>query len=254
MSAGRGAAKALARIPKKSVVASVCEQLEEQIFTGAFPSGKALPPERELCRMLGVSRTPVREALARLERAGLVAVRHGGETMVLEFRETAGLDLLPRMAIDPTGRVRLDVMRACIEMRAALAPEIARLCAQRAPLAYEHKLRQVIAEMEAVNAHSAQGLATLQELSMRFWSIVIEGTDNIAYQLAFNSLRRVYGGMREQVAKAMADELSDLDGYRALARAIGARAADSAALAAREHVALGLEPMLELFRGKKRRS
>jgi len=100
-------AKVLTRIPKKSVVAAVCEQIEEQIFSGEFAAGRALPPERELCRMLGVSRTPIREALARLERAGLVAVRHGGETMVLDYRETAGLDLLPRLAFDAAGRVRV---------------------------------------------------------------------------------------------------------------------------------------------------
>lgn len=53
--------------------------LRDRIFSGDYPPGARLK-ERELCADLEVSRTPVREALRRLEADGLVQIepRRGG--------------------------------------------------------------------------------------------------------------------------------------------------------------------------------
>lgn len=53
--------------------------LRDRIFTGDYPPGSRLK-ERQLCQDLEVSRTPVREALRRLESEGLVQIepRRGG--------------------------------------------------------------------------------------------------------------------------------------------------------------------------------
>src|SRR5262252_3716050 len=87
----------LDRIARQPLSAAVFDQLAERIIRGAFAPGAALPSERQLCAELGVSRTAVREALARLAQLRLIQVRHGGETRVLDFRATAGLDLLPHL-------------------------------------------------------------------------------------------------------------------------------------------------------------
>jgi DNA-binding GntR family transcriptional regulator len=53
---------------------------------GAIVEGVLEPGERlvdaELCRWLGVSRTPIREAIARLEQTGLVVTKPGRSTIV----------------------------------------------------------------------------------------------------------------------------------------------------------------------------
>ena len=48
-----------------------CDKVRELIVTGELPSGKE-SPERELCEMFGVSRTPLREALKVLAADQLV--------------------------------------------------------------------------------------------------------------------------------------------------------------------------------------
>jgi DNA-binding GntR family transcriptional regulator len=73
--------------------------LREQVFTrlrAAIVDGTLEPGERlhdaELCRWLGVSRTPVREAIARLELAGLVVVKPGSSTVVSPLDQRAARD------------------------------------------------------------------------------------------------------------------------------------------------------------------
>ncbi len=54
-----------------SIADQVFEILEKDILTGEYPRGEVLT-EVKLCEKLGVSRTPVREALLRLEQEHLV--------------------------------------------------------------------------------------------------------------------------------------------------------------------------------------
>jgi GntR family transcriptional repressor for pyruvate dehydrogenase complex len=60
------------------------EQLATTIRLGVYPQGTVLPPERELAKRLGVSRSTLREAMAALREAGLVETRRGrgGGTVV----------------------------------------------------------------------------------------------------------------------------------------------------------------------------
>ncbi len=58
------------------------EELNARIASGELEPGSLIPSERELARRLGVSRTTVREALARLEHRGLVVRELGRGTFV----------------------------------------------------------------------------------------------------------------------------------------------------------------------------
>ncbi len=82
-----------------SEVAAPRTSLREQVFArlrAAIVDGTLEPGERlhdaELCRWLGVSRTPVREAIARLDLAGLVVVKPGSSTVVSPLDHRAARD------------------------------------------------------------------------------------------------------------------------------------------------------------------
>ncbi|WP_367128889.1 GntR family transcriptional regulator [Saccharothrix sp. HUAS TT1] len=60
---------------------SVYDEVRDLIVLGAYPAGQPVA-ELELCARLGVSRTPVREALRRLESDGLVRAARRGVTVV----------------------------------------------------------------------------------------------------------------------------------------------------------------------------
>lgn len=71
------------RANRSKVYEQVAEQLQKQILEQLKP-GDLLPPERELVRMLGVSRSSIRDAIRSLELLGLLEPRQGVGTMVCE--------------------------------------------------------------------------------------------------------------------------------------------------------------------------
>lgn len=62
---------------------------ERQILSGRLPSGVRLPTEEELCQVLGVSRSVVRDSVRTLVARGLVNVRQGRGTTVAEPSDAA---------------------------------------------------------------------------------------------------------------------------------------------------------------------
>lgn len=71
-----------AKSARRTLTEIAQNELRQAITGGTFRPGSQLPTEAELCEMLGVSRTVVREALRVLEDEGLVARRHGIGTFV----------------------------------------------------------------------------------------------------------------------------------------------------------------------------
>jgi GntR family transcriptional regulator len=67
---------------RKTLTDIAQNELRQAITGGTFRPGSQLPTEAELCEMLSVSRTVVREALRVLEDEGLVTRRHGVGTFV----------------------------------------------------------------------------------------------------------------------------------------------------------------------------
>jgi GntR family transcriptional regulator, transcriptional repressor for pyruvate dehydrogenase complex len=223
-------------VARLSVSDAVFTQLQAEILAGRVAPGEALPSERSLTETLGVNRQAVREALKRLDQAGLVEINHGGVTRALDYRRSAGLDLLTSLLVRPDGSIDAGVARSIMEMRACIGPDAARLCAQRG-------LEPVLTQLHAtVDAMAALGddLAGLSALDWRFWELVVDGADNVAYQLAFNSLRAGAAPVQHALPAITADELRDLDGHRAIADAIGRGHHIVAADAARRLLQRGL--------------
>lgn len=70
----------------------VCDAIRDAILSGRYPPGQRLVAD-ELARELGVSRMPVREALHRLEAAGLVSLTPHRGAVVSELSEGEIIEL-----------------------------------------------------------------------------------------------------------------------------------------------------------------
>ncbi|WP_413452813.1 GntR family transcriptional regulator [Georgenia phoenicis] len=110
---------------------NVYRRLRDVIVDGTFAPGEQLR-DGDLAAWLGVSRTPVREALLRLAEAGLVTAQPGRSTTVTSLTErsvreardvvAAMHQLAVREAVDSLSEDDLETMRAAkARFRAALA-------------------------------------------------------------------------------------------------------------------------------------
>ena len=72
---------------------AVVEQLRSLILNGELAPGMPLR-QQDLAEQLGVSRTPLREALLRLEREGLVETSTSGVSRVVELSGAAAIEIL----------------------------------------------------------------------------------------------------------------------------------------------------------------
>lgn len=205
---------ALQPVNRRSVPEDVFEQIVTGVLSGEMAPGEALPSERRLAEVLGVSRPAVREALKRVSAAGLVEVRQGDATTVRDFRRHAGLDLLPRLLMRD-GELDLSVVRSILEARLHNGPKTAELAAERRTPGLADLMAEAIGSLE-----SATDPVERQRHALTFWDHVVDGADSIVFRLMYNTLRATYEPALPALAAVMAAEVDRPEAYRALAEAI----------------------------------
>jgi len=237
-------------VTRSTVSDAVFGQVLAQIVDGRLVAGDPLPGERALAEALGVNRQAVREALKRLEQANLVTIAQGGATRVRDYRSTAGLELLPRLVFDASHAIDVAVLRSVLELRACVGPDAARLAAQRGLPTHAEELDHLVGEMAALVAAAAvptsATVVALSAADWRFWEVIIDASDNIAYRLAFNSLRDGTAELAELQRQVFAVELTDVAGHRAVSTAIARARPQRAEAAARTLVRGGLDAVVRL--------
>lgn len=159
------------------IAAPVREQVEAQlrraIVTGHFAPGARLI-ERELCALLGVSRTSLREALRQLEGDGLVThIPHKGMVVT---------------AITRTEAEEIYEVRAVVEGLAG------RLCAERLTSQLAAALKTAMEQIEA--AHQAKDLAGLIAAKEQFYLVLLSGCGNRTAEVVLQSLHDRIASLR----------------------------------------------------------
>jgi DNA-binding GntR family transcriptional regulator len=200
-----------------SVVDLAYERIRSMVIEGEIPPGARLG-QVELAEQLGISRTPVREALRRLTGEGLaVFVPNRG------FRAASpGLD---------------DVLRR-LEVRSLMEPGIARLAAERRSHGDLVRLQDAI-EREA----AATTRVAAHDASRDFHLLLAGATGNPELVSVLAGLWIVEIGRRLLAARATSAEwrMADVTEHRAIATAVGAQDGDLAARLMTEHIGEALQ-------------
>lgn len=204
----------------------VHERLRAQILDGTLAPGAAVPSERSLADELGVGRHAVREALKRLQQAGLVQISQGGATRVLDWRESGGLELLLDLFEGSRVQPGAELVRAVLETRATIGVDAARRCAQRGGPGLRERIREQAGETAAAIGSDDGAVDVGYE---ELWRLIVAGSGNIAYRLALNSL---VGGVQRYEAIATALRPCDPALVEGLGEAVAAGSAEAAAKAA----------------------
>jgi DNA-binding GntR family transcriptional regulator len=199
-------------IRAESVVALAYEQLRALILAGDLSPGSRLA-QAELAERLGISRTPVREALRRLAGEGLV-----------EFRANRGFW---------TADLGLEAVLRRLEVRLLLEPGIAALAAER-------RRDEDLVELGAAIAHEAEAAdaAGAHDASRQFHVLLARATGNAELERTLRSLWIVEVGRRLMARRAAVEDwrARDLEEHQGILAAVAAGAAERAADLMERHV------------------
>lgn len=202
-------------------------QLRAYLAQRDLPSNSRLPPERELCDILGVSRGELRKALAVMESNGELW-RHVGKGTFIGARPTKEYSDVAAIAALTNPR---DVMQA----RLLIEPQIAREAALNATAGDIAELKQCM-----LASRQAQTWRQYENCDNRLHRAVAEAAHNTVLLALFdtlNAVRRavVWGRLREKVDRPPTDHHSFKE-HELLVRAIEERDMDGASQAMLRHL------------------
>ena len=139
------------RVDAPSLRDQVYDILKNMIILREIPPGEKIP-EEDLCRRLGVSRTPLRETICRLENEGIVKViPRRGAFVVEQSKQT---------------------IREILEIREALEGLVARLATQNMDAQTAERIMKSLAKAERISASDPQ-LAKYTRADIEFHDLML---------------------------------------------------------------------------------
>lgn len=165
-----------------SLADKVFEQLEQDILSGNYTAGEVLT-EAKLSNALGVSRTPVREAVRRLEQAGLL--QESGKGMIV-------------VGISQTDLEDIYEIRRRLEGLAAFR------ASESKDTQFLEKLQEIVELQEFYTGKGDAG--NIQALDSRFHKAIYEGCGGI--------LRDTLSSLHRRIQRYRKDSVTDLDRAR----------------------------------------
>jgi GntR family transcriptional regulator, transcriptional repressor for pyruvate dehydrogenase complex len=211
-------------VGKPRVAEEIVQQLRGLILRGEYAVGDKLPPERKLAEELGVNRASLREAIKSLEHMGLVKTRQGDGTRVLDFMQTAGVELVSHLIVGE-GAPNLQILMDVLDFRRWFGRETARLAAERATADDIKKLEQVAERA----AEASIDVNELLKLDFEFYVLMTHAAKNRVMQLLINTIRAAVLSYAPFFAQFYPPAASVRKHHKELIKAISSKDAETAA-------------------------
>lgn len=205
-------------------------QIEERILKGQLRSGDRLPTERDLAEQFHVSRTAVREALKILAQKGLVDMRPGRGTIVIDGAPGAlqdSLGLVMKLQLGEVGG-----SNKLVEVRELLEVEIAGLAAIRATEIELESMRSAVEEMDET-LDNADAFITADNA---FHQALARATQNTLILILVNSIVNLLSEQRKQIFAVEGGPQRGQVHHKRILESIIQRDVDAARAAMRAHL------------------
>jgi len=197
----------------KSLTELATERVRNEIISGRFEAGEALSVNL-LAEMLGISRTPIREALMHLTREGLVEVIPQKGTLVFDVDRKELADVCD--------------LRAVLE-QAALRYAMAR---DREGLAAS--LGEIVEKMTA--ARTAEDVQAYLALDTEFHAALFEHCRNSYLSAAYDLVAGKMAALRNRLGTDAEHMTKSFEGHQRIASAVEQGDLESAATVLQGHI------------------
>lgn len=207
----------------------VATRLREMIHSGELSAGDKLPAERDLAKILGVSRPTLRAGIRSLSAVGILQSRQGAGTFVAAAEESPTLDSSPLRMLSALHGFSSDEM---FEARLALEMSIAGMAARRVTSEQMTQLAEEIAGMYASLGEPEQYLVH----DMRFHQIVAAASGNRILTALMNMVATILFEYRSKTVKRATDLKESAEQHHNIYRALRDRNPEAAEQAMHDHL------------------
>ncbi len=161
---------------RSSISNIICERMREAILSGSLPSGYSFPNEVEVCDILDVGRSTLREAYSQLQLLGLITRSKNGTFVNDQASIVSQADF--NAVINQTD------MKEVLDFRRVMEIAIVQRAAERIRKSDFKKLDDLLKEQD-----SATDPAVLTEIDYRFHMALAELCGNPLLLMTLNSVR-----------------------------------------------------------------
>lgn len=217
-------------IHSSKVFERVAEQIEKRILDGELRKGDRLPTERELAEQFRVSRTAVREAMKILAQKGLVDMRPGRGTIVIDGASAAmqnSIGLMMKLKLGEIGG-----SDSLVEFRTILEIEIAALAAARTTEKEISVMRMAIDSMDQ-SLNDADAFIAADNI---FHEALAQATQNALIIILINSIVNLLSEQRKQIFEVEGGPQRGQIHHRRILESIIRRDPEAARAAMRSHL------------------
>ncbi len=160
-------------IRQPTVVELIIENFKQALIRGALKPGDRLPSETELAEQLKVGRSAVREAMKVLEALGVVEIRRGDGTYVVDQPSSSLLSPLVFAIMLETG-----LRRELFELRFLIQVGYTELAAQKATPEDFQRIEAAAKALEDYTRNSQLDVDRATQYDLGFHFAILEATHN----------------------------------------------------------------------------
>jgi GntR family transcriptional repressor for pyruvate dehydrogenase complex len=216
----------------ESLYQRIADHVRELIVSEQLMPGERLPAERDLARMLGVSRVPIREAMRTLAAQGLIEIKRGRGMFVAGAGVEAAVDELATALLK-----QRDLLAELFAVRRLLEPASAQWAAARAQPGHVERLQHMVADMETAGGREPPDYDTIGERDTELHVEIAAAAGNRVLERIMRTIQDLH---REQLETSLGyrDRVHEtLKDHRRIVAAIAARDPVEARGAMLDHLA-----------------
>jgi GntR family transcriptional repressor for pyruvate dehydrogenase complex len=232
--------KQINRPRPQSKTEQIVETVTEMILNGELRQNANLPPENEMCALLGVSRSIFRESMKILATKGLIEIKQGLGTKVSLQHEN-----FPAEALSNYILLREISLLQVMEVRAPLEIEISKLAAKRRSKADIEAMEKTIRTMR----DNRDDYHICIQVDHAFHDALVSAARNMIFTILMRSMKTFFMHLRKITIEFGIDKI--IKQHSAIIEAISEKKPSAAASTMEAHMRYTLRDLKRLFAEKK---
>jgi GntR family transcriptional repressor for pyruvate dehydrogenase complex len=231
---------------RRPLADDLAERILDDVLSGRYGVGTALPSESELAEESGLSRLTVREAVKTLRSKGVLRVVQGRGTYVAPTSEWSVLDPTLLIARSAAQADSLLLPLKLIEARRLVEVGVAELAATRRGEKDISRLEETLEEMRT--ASIAKDVGTFVRADIAFHQVILDAADNAFVAGIFDPLAQILRLTRYQTSAHAAVRRHAIAHHGNILQAIAAADPTAARQAMHAHIVQTENDMVKYVR------